>query len=226
MSAALPEAAALLGVAALFFLHRYERRAKLRQRARFFADCLGLFQTYKVTQEHVNYPLLTGSYRGYAVRLEPVIDNMAWRKLPVLWLKVTVLTEIPYRGVLDLLIRPHGAENFSPNPELEYSVKLPEGWPQDGVLATDDPDTMPPLELIAPSLGIFADERLKELVITPKGVRLVARMWQAVRANYVTFREIKFPAEKADAELVRRLLDTAIGMAECLKSEKELDKVA
>jgi hypothetical protein len=225
VSAALPEAAALLGAAALFLLHRYERRAKKRQRARFFADCLGLLRTYKVTQEDVDYPVVTGTYRGYAVRLEPVIDHMAWRKLPVLWLKVTVLTDIPYGGVLDLLIRPHGAENFTANPELEYSVKLPEDWPQDGVLCTDDPETMPPLELIAPRLGIFADDRLKELVITPRGVRLVARMWQAVRANYVTFREIKFPAEQADAELVRRLLDTAIGMAECLKSAR-LDKVA
>jgi hypothetical protein len=221
-----PIAAALFGAAALFLLQRHERGNKRRTRGAFFGACLDLLQSYRVTQETVDYPVLTGQYRGYDIRLEPVIDHMAWRKLPVLWLKATVLTEIPYRGVVDLLIRPHGAENFTANPELDYSVKLPENWPQDGVLSTDEPEAMPPLELITPKLGIFADDRLKELVVTPKGVRLVARVGQAVRANYVAFREIKFPSERADAKLARDLLDAAIAIAECLKNSKPLDKVA
>jgi hypothetical protein len=226
MTFGLPLVATLFGVAALVLLHRYERSHKKRTRASFFADCLDLLDSYRITQEAVAYPLLVGKYRGYDIRMEPVIDHMAWRKLPVLWLKVTVLTEIPYSGVVDLLIRPHGAENFTPSPDLEHHVTIPEGWPQDGLLCTDDPGTMPPLDLIAPHLGIFADDRMKELVITPRGVRLVARIWQAVRANYVTFREIKFPGDRVDAELARDLLETTIAIAESLARAKQLGKVA
>jgi hypothetical protein len=220
MTIGIPLVATLFGVAALVLLHRYERSYKKRTRALFFFDCLDLLQSYRVTQDDISYPLLVGRYRGYDIRMEPVIDHMAWRKLPVLWLKVTVLTEIPYSGVVDLLMRPHGAENFTPSSDLEYPVKLPENWPQDGLLNTDDPDGMPPLDLIAPHLGLFADDKMKELVVTPNGVRLVARIWQAVRANYVTFREIKFMGDRIDRELARELLDGAIAISRSLAETK------
>jgi hypothetical protein len=226
MTFGLPLVATLFGVATLVLLHRYERSHKKRARARFFADCLDLLDSYRVTQEAVAYPILIGKYRGYDIRMEPVIDHMAWRKLPVLWLKATVLTEIPYSGVVDLLMRPHGAENFTPSPDLEHDVTIPEGWPQDGLLCTDDPAAMPPLDVIRPHLALFADDRMKELVITPKGVRLVARIWQAVRANYVTFREIKFPGDRVDRELAQELLDTAVAISRSLAETKPLDQVA
>ena len=141
--------------------------------------------------------------RHYDIRMEPVIDHMAWRKLPLLWLKVTVFTDIPYRGVIDLLMRPHGAENFTPSHDLDYDVEISQGWPQEGVLRTDFPDCMPPLEVLTPHLALFDDDRMKELVVTPKGVRVVGRIFQAVRANYVTFREIKFPDDQVDKEGAR-----------------------
>lgn len=208
--------AALIGAATLLFLYGYERGHKKRTRSNFFSDCLSLLDSYRVVQEGLSYPILAGRYRGYDIRLEPVIDHMAWRKLPVLWLKATVLTDIPHRGVVDLLIRPHGAENFSPSQDLEHDVKIPAAWPQDAILTSDAPEEMPPLGAITRHLAIFSDDRIKELVVTPKGVRLVARIWQAVRAHYITFREIKFPGETADRELVQRLLDTAIAVAESL----------
>ena len=226
VSIELPWVATLVGVATLIFLYRYERNQKKRTRALFFADCLDLLQSYRVTQDGVAYPVLVGRYRHYEIRMEPVIDHMAWRKLPLLWLKVTVFTDIPYRGVIDLLMRPHGAENFTPSHDLDYDVEIPQGWPQEGVLRTDFPDCMPPLEVLTPHLALFDDDRMKELVVTPKGVRVVGRIFQAVRANYVTFREIKFPGEQVNKEFVRELLEAAIGIAEALAGSKSLDKVA
>ena len=75
-------------------------------------------------------PVLSGAYRDHEVRLEPLIDNMAWRKVPVLWLKVTVLKPNSHRGILDFLVRPGGVEVFSPSAELHYHLTLPEGWPE------------------------------------------------------------------------------------------------
>lgn len=226
MSIELPWIATLVGVATLIFLYRYERKQKKHTRAQFFAGCLDLLQSYRVTQDGVAYPIVVGRYRGYDVRMEPVIDHMAWRKLPLLWLKVTVFADIPYHGVIDLLMRPHGAENFTPSHDLDYDVEIPPGWPQEGVLRTDFPDCMPPLEVLTSKLALFADERMKELVVTPKGVRVVARIFQAVRANYVTFREIKFPGDRVNKEFARELLDAAIGISQTLAGSKSLDKVA
>ena len=106
VSIELPWVATLVGVAALIFVYRYERNQKKHTRALFFADCLDLLQSYRVTQDGVAYPVLVGRYRHYEIRMEPVIDHMAWRKLPLLWLKVTLFTDISYRGVIDLLMRP------------------------------------------------------------------------------------------------------------------------
>ena len=64
-------------------LYRRDRRLLKAQRAKFFDLCLDMFQAYRVTQDGAVYPLLSGRYRDHEVRLEPLIDNMAWRKVPV-----------------------------------------------------------------------------------------------------------------------------------------------
>jgi len=93
-------AVALLGVAILVMLYRRDRSLLQAQRAKFFDLCLDLFQAYRVTQDGPDYPLLSGRYRDHEVRLQPLVDSMAWRKVPVLWLKVTVLKPNSYRRFL------------------------------------------------------------------------------------------------------------------------------
>ena len=99
--------AALLALPALFV--RDSMRDKHR-RAAYFQDALALFDSYRVTQEGKAWPVLTGRYRGIEVRLEPVQDDMAWRKVPSLWLKVTLLSPNQSRGTLGFLARPRGGE--------------------------------------------------------------------------------------------------------------------
>src|SRR6476620_2903131 len=101
-------AVASVAVTLLVMLYRRDRARLRAQRAQFFDRCLDLFQSYRITQEGPTYPLLSRSYRGHEIRLEPVIDNMAWRKVPVLWLRVTVLQPNPFKSILDLLVRPGG----------------------------------------------------------------------------------------------------------------------
>ena len=54
---------------------------------------------------------------------------------------------------------------------------------------------------------------MKELVITPRGVRLVYQAAQAERAEYLVLRQAHFTNNKADPALVRTLLDRAIAIA-------------
>ena len=159
-------AVVLAGVAVLVMLYRRDRSLLKAQRAKFFDLCLDLFQAYRVTQDGPDYPLLSGRYRDHEVRLQPLVDNMAWRKVPVLWLKVTVLKPNSYQAILDFLVRPGGVEVYSPSDELHYHLPLPGGWPEQALLCTDDPSSTPPLELITPHMGVFADVYMKELVVT------------------------------------------------------------
>jgi hypothetical protein len=219
-------AVALVGIVVLALLYRRDRNALKAQRAKFFDRCLDLFPSYRITQEGPVYPLLSGTYRGHEVRLEPVIDNMAWRKVPVLYLKVTVLKPNPYAAVLDLLIRPGGVEMHSPSAELPHHLRLPVGWPEQALLCTDDPSAIPPLDLITPHLGLFKDIYMKELVVTSRGVRLVRMVWQASRLRYSVLREVHFEETYLDCAMAKTLLDATIDLADALGNAASVERAA
>ncbi len=210
---------AILGmcaVVALPWMYRKDVRRQRQSRAQLFSQCLPLLQAYRVTQNGGDFPIVDGRYRGHPVKLEPVLDAVAWRKVPSLWLKVTVLAPNPWEGVLDFLVRPQGVEFYSPGSELEHHLRVPESWPQHSSLSTDDPARMPPLSVVTPHIGLFADQQMKELLITARGTRLVRQLWQAERAEYLVLRQSRFVATHADPELVRSLLDAAIALCNSL----------
>jgi hypothetical protein len=211
-------AALLLAAFTLPWLYRRDARRQRQQRAALFAQCLELFQTYRVTQQGADYPTLEGTYRGLRVRLEPILDTVAWRKIPSLWLKVTVFAPNPQAGVLDFLVRPQGAEFYSPSETLPEQLRIPQGWPQHAILCTDDRARMPAVELITPHMAVFEDPKMKELLITPKGVRLVWQIWQAERAEYLVLRQAKFSGTEMDAAPVKHLLNAAIGISATLNA--------
>jgi hypothetical protein len=211
--------AALLALAAAIALPwlylRDVRRQKL-QRAALFSQCLDLFQSYRVTQNGCDFPTLEGKYRGLPVRLEPVLDTVAWRKIPSLWLKVTLLAPNPETGVLDLLVRPQGTEFYSPSAELAHQVRVPDGWPQHSILCTDDVARMPRMQLLERHKSLFDDPHMKELLITPKGTRVVRQLWQAERAEYLVLRQARFANVRADVGLVESLLNAVIEISASL----------
>jgi hypothetical protein len=169
---------------------------------------------------------MSAKYRGYAVRLEPLVDDIAWRKIPSLWLKVTVLTPNPCRGVFDFLVRPRGGDFYSPSDELPHTLRVPEDWPQDALLRTDDPEAMPAIADIAPHISHFADPQMKELLITPRGTRLVRQIWQAERAHYLVLRQAKFAGRSVESSLLASLLDAAIEVSRSVAAPEAQLKVA
>jgi hypothetical protein len=219
-------AVALVGIAVLAVLYRRDRRRIKDQRAGFFSRCLDLFQSYRITQDGPLFPALAGRYRGFEVRFEPLIDDMAWRRVPVLWLRVTVLKPTNYKGILDLLVRPGAVEVYSPSAELDHHLRLPEGWPEQALLATDDPSAVPPLQSITPHLALFADPFMKELVVAERGVRLVRMIAQGNRLHYAVFREARFDDIGLDPALATTLLDAAIAIAEAVSKATSVDRAA
>jgi hypothetical protein len=159
----------LVGIAALVWRYRRDEERYRRGRGRFFSGCIGLFETCRVAQDDLAFPVLVGTYRGFDIRLEPIVDHIGFRKLPSLWLAVAVAAPPRYSGAVDVLMRPQGIEFYSPFQDLEFDVPLPPGWPADVVIRSDDPARMPPLEAIAPHRTLFEDPRMKELLITPAG---------------------------------------------------------
>jgi hypothetical protein len=212
-------AVTVAALAALTWLYRRDRERFRRLRGGFFTACLGLFEQYRVVQDDVDFPVLTGRYRGHEVRLEPIVDHMTMRKLPSLWLQVSLIAPVPYQGIFDLLVRPRGTEFYSPSIDLTHDMRLPPGWPSDAALRSDDPARMPPLAIMGQHRYLFEDQRLKEMLVTPKGVRLVYQVQQAERAKYAVLRQIEFLDNTLAPALARRLLEATIAIRASLIAE-------
>lgn len=213
------EATAILALmlAALAYMYWRGRQSMRRKRGAIFDGCLGLFESHRLSQDGVYFPVLNGRYRGYEVQLEPVVDHLAVRKLPSLWLLVTVRGRVRYEGVLDFIVRPLNVEFFSPSATLEFRLHVPSGWPQNAWLRTDRPEGMPPIDRIEPHIRFFDDPRAKELLVTPKGVRVVYLAMEGSRPHYTVLRQVEFPDPSIPPHLVRDLMDRAIALFDDLK---------
>lgn len=205
----------LLACAALIYLVRLyarDRARERRQRSEFFYDCMNLLQQSEIRQDDLAFPMLAGRYKGFDVRLEPILDDMTVRKLPSLWLKVSLYAPVHYDGIFDLLVRPRGNEFYSPAFELPLEVRPPSGWPSDAVIRSDDPARMPPAETLAPHLPLFDDVKMKELLVAPRGVRLIYQFDQAERAHYSVLRQSHFAKPRLTPALADRLLQAAVAV--------------
>src|SRR5262245_13593682 len=106
----------LLGTAiAIGLLLRFvmKLRAAAHRRAAasdaFFAKVRPLIDNARYEGEgSIGYPQMVGRYRNLPVRLYPVIDTLAIRKLPSLWLLATLPEPLPIKAIFDLLIRRMG----------------------------------------------------------------------------------------------------------------------
>lgn len=184
-------------------------RQRDMKRAALFDDCRNLLQSPRVQTSSSGFPRLGGQYRGQSFDLQAVPDTLTFRKLPVLWVLVTLPVPLPLRATLDLMIRPRGIETFSNFQTLSEQVAAPSGFPADCAIRSDNASAMLPEEVLRPHLGIFTDERVKELVVSPKGLRISYLAEEANRGRYLIFRDAELgqlPFEAARLEPIMTAL--------------------
>jgi hypothetical protein len=206
------------------FVPRCIKAIRARQEApeRLFGAARAIFdESHFEATGSVGYPQLAGNYRGHRVQVRPVIDTLAVRKLPSLWLLVTIPNPLPLSATFDLMMRPAGPTTFSNFERLPITLRHLPGFPDLGVVRTDDPKHLPPSCLIAPHLGLFADPHAKELLITPKGVRIVWQLAEAERGRYGVFRQAEFGEVRLEPGLLRAILDQLIAIQQTIIQWKE-----
>ncbi|MFM7446125.1 MAG: hypothetical protein ACKO2N_19890, partial [Tabrizicola sp.] len=126
---------------------------------------------------------------GLAFDLQAIPDTLTFRKLPALWVLVTLPEPLPLDATLDLMARPSGNEPFTRFATLPQSLPTPPNLPKEIAIRTDDAPRLPPPDLIAAHADLFQDPRVKELVLSPKGLRIVILAEEADRGRYLIFRE-------------------------------------
>ncbi len=189
-----------------------------------FAEAHDLLDDAEIDRAPMEYPRLRGRYRGQAVTIEAIVDHIAVRKLPSLWLSVTVKADLPFAGSCDILARSHNVEFYSPAIAFDHVLPRPPEWPEHLTIKSDAPEAMPPREILDRHIDLFAEPLTKELLITPHGVRLLRQAAQAKRSEYLVLRQALFGPVVLPRALLVDLLDRALRLIEDLRRAPKAGK--
>ena len=163
-------AAGLLLVAAV---RRLRREAGALRAAR--AGCLDAAAPLLADPGRVidpsGFPRIAGRLDGRPVEVRAMPDALTFRKLPALWLLATLNEPQPLRAETRIMRRPSGFEPFSTFATLSAETPLP------------------PYSFLAGLARRFEDPTLKEVVLSPNGLRLVRLVEEAPRSRYLLYRD-------------------------------------
>lgn len=157
--------------------------------------------------EPSGFPRLAGQYAGHAVDVQAVPDALSFRKLPALWLLVSLTEPQPLRGETRIMVRPSGLEPFSTFAQLPAETAPPPGFPAQCVVRTTAPAHLPPARVMTALAPLLKDPALKEIVLSPAGLRLVRLVEEAPRGGYLLFREADLGRSPVSAAMVQPMLD-------------------
>jgi hypothetical protein len=185
-----------------------------------FAELKSLFTEAEVKlAESIGSHILTGIYEGHQFEVKTITDTLNTRKLPSLWLMVTLKSAIPIKHTLDMMLRPASSSTFSNFDFLPFAIPTPSEFPEHAVLHSDIDRVPFDLNLMKPLLNFFKNPRAKEFLATPNGLRLVTQLSEAERGRYVVAREARFDSTTIDAADTKHTLELLLALKNELQQQ-------
>ena len=183
-------------------------RGRAASRANYFAAASNLLVDIQRQIQPTGFARIAGRYDGLSFDLQALPDTLTFRKLPALWVMVTVTEPQTSSGEAHIMARANGQESFSTHAQMPVSVHLPPGFPPDCTLRCTDPAALPAPEVLAMIAPLFSDPKVKEAVLSPKGIRLVVLAEEGDRANYLIFRDAELGRTPFAPQRLHHLLST------------------
>lgn len=187
-------------------------RRRRAARSGFFTGVAPLFDSFTTRIEPTGFPRVRAASGGHTFDLQAIPDSLTFRKLPTLWVMLTLPEVLPVAATLNIMVRPTGQEAFSNFARMPHSLACPPYLPDGTGLRSDNAAALPPENLIARHAAIFADPRVKELVISPKGLRLVIMGDEAERGRYLIFRDAEVGLVPLSPQRMTPLIDTLLAL--------------
>lgn len=193
-------------------------------RAGYLDACLPLFATPLKGLADTGFARVSGRYNGQMFDVQVVPDSLSLRKLPCLWLLVTLVERLAVAGTFDVMLRATGAETFSKFSTLTGQIATPAGFPEGCTIRTDAA-VSPGIEAIGQYMAGLDAARLKEVVMAPAGVRVVWLAEEADRGRYLLFRDSEMGAEALHPTMLQPLMDGLCGLWADLTAQQKLAAV-
>jgi hypothetical protein len=166
--------------------------------------------------------ILTGRYREQFFELKTVADTLATRKLPSLWLMVTLPEPQPVSETTDMMMRAAGVTSFSNFDFLPHALSLPAGFPEQATLRSDVASNGNIASLMAHHIDIFKSGRGKEFLVSPKGLRIVVQLAEGDRARYGVLREASFEGTSIDVAVAKGIMDSLIALRNDIQAHAKI----
>ena len=213
-----------VGAAVIWTLGKAQGRRAAR-RAGYLAACAALFTDRQEVVQPTGFPRLSGRHEGDVFDVQVVPDTLSVRKLPTLWVLVSLPQDLPVHDTLDLMMRATGMETFSHFGRLPVQVSAPPGFPPDCAIRTDAPGPMPWADPVRRVLEAVDMQRLKEVLVTPKGVRLVFLAEEAARTRYLLYRDAEMGLDPLPPSRLAPFLAAAQALRDGVLDEVERRRV-
>lgn len=208
---------AALGLWLAFRLVRMTQARRVA-RAGYLDQVKPLFDGGETRLQPTGFPRMTGRRGGLAFDLQVIPDTLTFRKLPALWLLVTLPEPTRLTATIDLMARPSGNEPFTRFAALPVSLPTPDDLPRDLAIRADHTQALPPEDVVRRhAADLFADPRIKELVLSPKGLRIVLLAEEADRSRYLIFREAEMGMTPLAPARLAPLLDRLAALRDDLR---------
>ena len=179
-------------VAAITYVGTRDHRAAKAARRGVLDRCAGALTAAALTHGADEFPRLKGRHRGCEARVDLLCDTMTIRRLPQLWMSTTLLDQNPDLPGFAILVRPAGTEFYSLTSRFEHRIETPLGFPHE-VLIRGDAGAAPLLdELRAILSDVLADPRIKEVAVTPRGLRIIRQAAEGKRGDHLLLRQSVF----------------------------------
>lgn len=199
--------AALAGLAIVAFVGRREHLSVRAARHGLLDPSAAILDRAQISHGGEGFPRLDGLYRGRKVRAELISDTMTIRLLPQLWLSLTVLDPRPGLADLAVLARPNGAEFYSLTEALPERLDPPPGLPHDVLVRGRGRSARSLLASLSGVIGhILQDDRVKEIGVTPRGLRLVWQASEGRRGDHLLMRQCNFDDATVRGDTLQSLL--------------------
>lgn len=201
------------GLALLWWFHQRTNRRLAAGRMALVAEVPRVLAAAEIAPGPALYPVVHGIYAGRACRIEPHLDGMAVRKLPVLWLFVTVEAAVPQPLRLSAMMRPSNLEYWSPASELDEIARPDPSMPDRLIVRAGAGGSVRLASVLAAHGDFFTDGKGKEILIDTGRVRLVTMIEEADRSIYLVYRQARLSGETIPAELIETVCARAVAIA-------------
>lgn len=221
MTFTLPVLIALAACAAVAILGWRDHERQRVTRRSLLDACASHLEQSKISYGGDGFPRLDGVINGVQVRAELIPDSMTIRRLPQLWLSLTRLETRKNLAEFAILVRPTGTEFYSLTSHYQRRLDAPAGFPGEILLRGSGRQAQLLLDLVAGAAArILVNEKVKEIAVTAKGLRLVWQASEGRRGEHLLLRQATFDDAHVTADDFDSLLSSLDDLGRAINAHR------